>query len=95
MSFPTDERRRLCDEIPDIAELSGHVQHISDFVVQYDQFKGVDLDLIRALLYLLSHDGRIRPRVLKWLRCENLSPADSAMLGNLEPRRRRTTSRAA
>ncbi len=82
----TDERRRLCDEIPDIAELSGHVQHISDFVVQYDQFKGVDLDLIRALLYLLSHDGRIRPRVLKWLRCENLSPADSAMLGNLEPR---------
>jgi hypothetical protein len=81
-----EERRRLCDEIPDISELSAHVQHISDFVVQYDQFKGVDLDLIRALLYLLSHDGRIRPRVLKWLRCENLSRADSALLGDLEPR---------
>ncbi len=81
-----EERRRLCDEIPDLSELAAHVYHISDFVVQYPQFQGVDLDLIRALLYLLSHDGRVRPRVLKWLRCENLSRADSEMLGNLEPR---------
>ncbi len=44
-----EERRRLCDEIPDLSELAGHVHHISDFVVQYPQFQGVDLDLIRAL----------------------------------------------
>ena len=49
-----EERRRLCDEIPDLSELADHVHHISDFVVQYPQFHGVDLDLIRALLYLLS-----------------------------------------
>ena len=82
----SQERRRLCDEIPPLPELSDHVHRISDLVMQYEQFKGVDLDLIRALLYLLSHDGRIRPRVLKWLRCENLSRADSEMLGDLEPR---------
>ena len=81
-----EERRILCDEIVDPAQLAGHVHHICDFVVQYPEFQGVDLDLIRALLYLLSHDGRIRPRVLKWLRCENLSRADSEMLGGLEPR---------
>ena len=81
-----DERRILCDEIVDPAQLASHVHHICDFVVQYPEFQGVDLDLIRALLYLLSHDGRIRPRVLKWLRCENLSRADSEMLGGLEPR---------
>jgi DNA helicase HerA-like ATPase len=81
-----EERRILCDEIVDPAQLAGHVHHICDFVVQYPEFQGVDLDLIRAILYLLSHDGRIRPRVLKWLRCENLSRADSEMLGDLEPR---------
>jgi hypothetical protein len=81
-----DERRVLCEEIVDPAQLADHVHHICDFVVQYPEFQGVDLDLIRAVLYLLSHDGRIRPRVLKWLRCENLSPVDSEILGGLTPR---------
>ena len=43
-----------------------------------DRFNDVDLDLVRALLYLQSDDPRIKGRVLKYLRCEDLSTADRA-----------------
>ena len=46
----------------------------------------IDLDLIRALLYLQSHDARIKGRVLKYLRCEDLSDHDRVLLGGSVPR---------
>jgi hypothetical protein len=54
--------------------------------VQYPRFHGLDVNLIRAILYTLSNDGRIRSRVLNWLRCEYLSPHDRGLLGGLVPR---------
>src|SRR4029077_7652323 len=68
------------------AQLASLIDRVADFAVQDSRFHGVDLDLLRAILYLLSNDGRIRPRVLKWLRCEELSRYDRELLGDLVPR---------
>jgi energy-coupling factor transporter ATP-binding protein EcfA2 len=46
----------------------------------------VDLDLVRALLYLNRDDAIIKSRVLKYLRCERYGDADAARIGGLPPR---------
>ena len=45
-----------------------------------------DIDLMRALIHLQRGDPRIKARVVKWLRCEDLPPHDRAALGGLVPR---------
>jgi DNA helicase HerA-like ATPase len=47
---------------------------------------GVDLDPLRALLHLQREDPRVKGKVLKWLRCEDLSAHDRQALGDLVPR---------
>lgn len=47
---------------------------------------GVDLDPLRALLHLQREDPRVKAKVLKWLRCEDLSTHDRQALGDLVPR---------
>jgi len=81
-----DERQVLCNDLIEPDQLAQLVDRVVDLVVQEPRFDGIDIDLIRAVLYLSSTDGRIRPRVLKWLRCEDLSGYDRAMLGDLVPR---------
>src|SRR5437588_3668432 len=51
-----------------------------------DRFDAIDLDLVRALLFLQANDPRIKGRVLKYLRCEDLAEPDRALLGGLVPR---------
>src|SRR4051812_26929879 len=62
------------------------VDALADQVVMDDRFNAIDLDLVRALLFLQSHDPRIKGRVLKYLRCEDLSAQDRALLGGIVPR---------
>ncbi len=62
------------------------VDALADQIVEDERFNDVDLDLVRALLYLQRDDPRLRGRVLKYLRCEDLSPADRQALGGLTPR---------
>lgn len=62
------------------------VDALADQVVLDDRFNRVDIDLVRALLYLQTDDPRIRSRVLKYLRCEDLTERDREMLGGLVPR---------
>ena len=45
----------------------------------------IDVDLVQALLYLQSDDPRIKARVLKYLRCEDLTPHDRRLLGRDRP----------
>jgi energy-coupling factor transporter ATP-binding protein EcfA2 len=47
---------------------------------------GVDLDPLRALLHLQREDPRVKGKILKWLRCEDLSSHDRQALGDLVPR---------
>jgi hypothetical protein len=83
---PEVDRRRFLQEPHDPADLVPLVERFADEVIANPRFADSDLDVVRAFLYLLPGDGRIRTRVLKWLRCEDLSPYDRAMLGGLVPR---------
>ena len=62
------------------------VEALADQIVMDDRFNAIDLDLVRALLFLQSNDPRIKGRVLKYLRCEDLAPQDRDLLGGLVPR---------
>jgi hypothetical protein len=62
------------------------VEALADQIVMDDRFNAIDLDLVRALLFLQSNDPRIKGRVLKYLRCEDLAPHDRDLLGSLVPR---------
>jgi GTPase SAR1 family protein len=70
-------------EADDIPEL---VDSAADELLLQPDFAQVDLDLMRALLYLQRTDPRIKSRVLKYLRCEDLSEGDRKVLGGLVPR---------
>jgi hypothetical protein len=50
------------------------------------RFAGRDEDVIRALLFLQRDDPRVRSKVLKWLRGEDLNPYDRGFVGDLQPR---------
>ena len=62
-------------EFPDDA-VSQVIDDLADVAVMDERFNRVDIDVLRALLYLQRDDPRIRGRVLKYLRCENLTPSD-------------------
>jgi hypothetical protein len=49
-------------------------------------FEELELDLLRALLYLQRNETPIKKRVIKYLRCEDLSESDRKVLGGMVPR---------
>lgn len=73
-------------EVADLDELARLVHRVSHAVAVQPRFAGVDIDLVRAVLYLLPNDGLVRALALKWLRCEELSRFDRESLGDLVPR---------
>jgi hypothetical protein len=81
---PPEEVAHFRDGI--MPDLPVAVEDYADRIIVEGRLGSCDLDLIRALLYLLRNDPRIRMRVLKWLRCEELTPHDRAVLGGLVPR---------
>ncbi len=62
------------------------VETIGDALVDRATFADVDLDVVRALLYLQQDRPSLRARALKWLRGEPLSQQDRRPLGDLPPR---------
>jgi len=82
--IPEAERRKLSDELLKPEEIVSLVFKFADIAVQ--EFRGVDGNLLRAMLFLIPDDGIIRPKVMSWLRCEDLAPHDRAALGGLVPR---------
>jgi GTPase SAR1 family protein len=84
--IPMSERQRLREQSLEPQELADLVFRWADEGVEDARFQAIDLDVIRAILYLLSDDMRIRARVLKWLRCEDLADRDRKLLGGLVPR---------
>ena len=64
-------------------ELLDLIYPIADRVVALKQFNGIDIDVIRGLLYLQSGQPAINAKVLKLLRCEPLTPYDSRVLGGV------------
>lgn len=58
----------------------------ADRLIQQERFADLDLDLLRAFLYLSRPDPAIKSRVLRYLRCEDLAESDRKRLGNIVPR---------
>jgi hypothetical protein len=84
--IPDADRQKLREDILEPAEVAALVFRFADIAVQYEQFAGIDINLLRAVLFLLPNDGRIRPKVLNWLRCEDMPKYDTEALGGLVPR---------
>jgi energy-coupling factor transporter ATP-binding protein EcfA2 len=76
----------LADPEADPEEVPNLVEFAADDLQKQPRFEKLDLDLLRALLFLQREDTRIRGRVLKYLRCEDLSDSDRKVLGGLVPR---------
>lgn len=49
-------------------------------------YHDADLDLLRALLFLHRPDPRIKSRIFKYLRCEDISQADQKRIGGITPK---------
>jgi len=85
-SIDAEQRNKLQDgELPD-DELCDLVYRLADLVVSETRFSKIDLDLIRALLFLQRREPRYYGRVIKYLRGQPLSRHDAALLGDLAPR---------
>lgn len=84
--IPDADRQKLCDDLLEPDEVAQLVFRFADIAVQCKQFAGIDINVLRAVLFLLPNDGRIRPKVLNWLRCEDLPEYDRKVLGGLVPR---------
>jgi energy-coupling factor transporter ATP-binding protein EcfA2 len=62
------------------------VYKAADDVVSEPRFASLDLDLIRALLFLQRREPRYHGRVIKYLRGQPLGRHDKALLGDLSSR---------
>lgn len=67
-------------------ELHGTIRAVADELLAEARFQHVEVDLLRALIYLQRRDPRINRRIFHWLRCEELSTADRQVIGELVPR---------
>lgn len=76
----------LADPETDVEDVHQLVEDAADSLIVQPDLQHLDLDLLRALLYLQRNDPRIRSRLLKYLRCEDLSDGDRRVLGGLVPR---------
>jgi hypothetical protein len=87
IAVPAEDRDQLANdptlEPTDTAQL---VHRLAYTAVQYPRFRGIDIDVIRGVLFVLANDSRLHALALKWLRCEDLGKPDREMLGDLVPR---------
>lgn len=78
------ERLRTAELTP--TELAQLTVELADQFITQPRFEKLDAELIRALCCLQRDDARIRSRILKFLRCENLNEFDRKFLPGLTPR---------
>jgi hypothetical protein len=77
---------RLREVAPGQPELDELVRELADRIALDPRFASIDYDLVQALFYLQASDPRVKARVLKYLRCEDLTPHDRQDLGGMVPR---------
>jgi Cdc6-like AAA superfamily ATPase len=81
-----DALDRLREAAPGQPGLDEWVRDLADRIALDPRFASIDYDLVQALLYLQAADPRVKARVLKYLRCEDLAPRDRQDLGGMVPR---------
>jgi len=81
--LPRDALERLRDEeLPDDV-LDMLVGSCGDHLLRIEKYRALNVDLLRALLYLQRRDPPRRARVLKFLRCEGFNAYDKKLLGGI------------
>ncbi len=86
-AIPPVELTRLREGELDPSRLARAVNELADQILSRQASSSLDVDLIRALLYLQRADPRIKSRISKYLRCEDLSEYDQTLLGGTVPRK--------
>jgi hypothetical protein len=79
------ELQRLGEGGLDQDAIDRAVGAMADQVILDDRFREIDVYLVQAILYLQCNDPRIKARVLKYLRCEDLTAQDRRLLGGIVP----------
>ncbi|WP_164007122.1 helicase HerA-like domain-containing protein [Pyxidicoccus trucidator] len=74
------------EDVLEDEELHGTIHAVADELLEDARFQTVEVDLLRALIYLQRRDPRISRRIFHWLRCEELSAVDRKVIGELIPR---------
>lgn len=65
-------------------DVDAHVNRCADRLYSLEKFTAVDLDVLRMMLYLQRREPARRSRVLKFLRCEQLSTYDQKFVGGVQ-----------
>jgi hypothetical protein len=81
----SDRRDQLRDRGLDQATIDNLIGDLADAIIRDNRFSGIDVYLIQALLYLQCDDPAITARVIKYLRCEDLTGHDRRLLGGIVP----------
>ncbi|MFO7178963.1 MAG: DUF2791 family P-loop domain-containing protein [Pseudomonadota bacterium] len=84
-SLPLETVDRLRDDETAGEALDELVNRGADRLLRLPAYSGVHVDVLRMMLYLQNRDPALRSRVLKFLRCEPLTPYDQKYLGHVAP----------
>jgi len=82
---PHDRLDQLREGGLDQPSIDHFVSELADTIILDDRFSTIDVYLVQAMLYLQCNDPRIKARVLKYLRCEDLTEHDRRLLGGIVP----------
>ena len=82
---PGADREKLLGGCLSREELADVVHRLAYAAVQYDAFRGIDVNVMRAMLFTVTDDTPVYVAALQWLRCGDLSRYDRDLLGDLVP----------
>ncbi len=85
-ALPADGVARLRNGEIALEELPAFVGRLADALLRTPALGDIDSDLIQALLLLQRRDPALQRRIIKFLRCEPLTPYEQQVLGGLAPR---------
>jgi energy-coupling factor transporter ATP-binding protein EcfA2 len=83
---PADALARLREAEMSLDELTALVTAMVDHLLRHDDLAGLEPDLIQALLLIQRGDPALDRRVIRFLRCEPLTPHEQRLLGGLAAR---------
>ncbi len=85
-NIPAGDVDRLRNAVLSDDELVVLIGHMVDRILRAEGLAHLESDLVHALLLLQRRDPALQRRVIRFLRCEALTPYEQRLLGGLAPR---------